>query len=253
MQNLNLEVSLRNEKSNKVRGRGFIPAVVYGQGMDPLNIEVDKKGFSSLFAKGANKNALISLVVKDAKGSQTISVLAHNLQSDFMTDQVIHIDFLKINMQEEIRTKVAIEFIGESEGVKLEGGILVHSLRQLEVKCLPGNIPDKIIVDVSPLKIGESIHVSGIVTPQGVTIMTPKDEPVAIVSAPTEEEVAPVSAAETVALEVGAEDQAAAEPAAGGDQAPSDAKGKQPAPSDAKGKQPLPADAKAKAPQKPQK
>lgn len=241
MQNLDLEVALRNEKSNRVRGRGAIPAVVYGQGMEPLNIEVDRKKFSSLFSKGANKNALISLVVKDQKGSQSIPVLAHDLQTDFMTDQVMHIDFLKINMQEEIRTKVAIEFVGEPEGVKLEGGILVHSMRQLEVKCLPGNIPDKIKVDVSPLKIGESIHVSGIVPPQGVTILTPKDEPVAIVSSPTEEEAAPAATADAASIEVGAAEAPAAE-AAAGDQAAAD-----------KAKQPAQEDAKAKTQAKPQK
>ncbi len=241
MQNLDLEVALRNEKSNRVRGRGGIPAVVYGQGMEPLNIEVDRKKFSSLFSKGANKNALISLVVKDQKGSQSIPVLAHDLQTDFMTDQVMHIDFLKINMQEEIRTKVAIEFVGEPEGVKLEGGILVHSMRQLEVKCLPGNIPDKIKVDVSPLKIGESIHVSGIVPPQGVTILTPKDEPVAIVSSPTEEEAAPAATADAASIEVGAAEAPAAE-AAAGDQAAAD-----------KAKQPAQEDAKAKTQAKPQK
>jgi large subunit ribosomal protein L25 len=235
MQNLNLEASLRSDKSNKVRGRGSIPAVVYGQGMEPISIEVDRKRVSSLFAKGANKNALISLIVKDSKGSQNLPVLAHDLQTDFMTDQVIHIDFLKINMQEEIKTKVSIEFVGEPEGVKLEGGILVHSLRQLEVKCLPGSIPGKITVDVSPLKIGESIHVSGIVPPQGVTILTPKDEPVAIVSSPTEEEAAPV--AEAAALEVGAAgEQPVAEAAAAGEQPAADAKGKPPAAEDAKPK-----------------
>jgi large subunit ribosomal protein L25 len=234
MQNLNLEASLRSDKSNKVRGRGSIPAVVYGQGMEPISIEVDRKRFSSLFAKGANKNALISLIVKDSKGSQNLPVLAHDLQTDFMTDQVIHIDFLKINMQEEIKTKVSIEFVGEPEGVKLEGGILVHSLRQLEVKCLPGSIPSKITVDVSPLKIGESIHVSGIVPPQGVTILTPKDEPVAIVSSPTEEEAAPV--AEAAALEVGAAGEQPAAEAAAGEQPAADAKGKPPAAEDAKPK-----------------
>ncbi len=253
MKNLNLEASVRNEKSNKIRNRGFIPAVVYGQGMEPISVEVDKKSFSLLFAKGANKNALISLAVKDAKGSQTIPVLAHDLQADFMTDQVIHVDFLKINMQEEIKAKIAIEFIGEPEGVKLEGGILVHSLRQLEVKCLPGNIPDKITVDVSPLKIGESIHVLDVVAPQGVTIITPKDEPVAIVSAPTEEEVAPAAATEAAAVEVGTADQAGTEQqtVAAGDQSPADAKGKPSA--DAKGKQPVQEDAKGKAQPKAQK
>ncbi len=240
MKNLSLEASIRSEKSKKVLNRGFIPGVVYGQGMEPISVEVDKKKFSSLFSKGGNKNALISLVVKDAKGSQTIPVLAHDLQTDFMTDQLMHVDFLKINMQEEIKTKVAIEFVGEPEGVKLEGGILVHSLRQLEVKCLPGNIPDKITVDVSSLKIGESIHVSGILAPEGVTIITPKDEPVAIVSAPTEEEAAPAAVADTAALEVGAGDQAAAgdQTAAAGEQPAADAKGKQPAQDDAKGKAP---------------
>ncbi len=248
MQKLEIEANIRTGKPNSVRFKGSIPAIVYGQGIEPVQIEVDKKRVSSFFSKGANKNALISLNVKNAGKTQTIPVLPHDMQIDPMTDQIMHIDFLKINMEEEIRTKISISFVGEPQGVKLDGGILVHSLRQLEIKCLPGNIPDKITVDVSSLNIGQSLKVSDIVPPSGITIVTPKDEPVAIVTQPSkdEEPVVAAAAAEGAVAEAGAEgaaaagaEGAAAAPAAGA----ADAKAKA-APAD---------DAKAKAPQKPQK
>ncbi len=246
MRNLDLNASIRTEKSNLIRKRGAIPAVVYGQGIEPLIIEVDKKVVSSLFSHGANKNVLISLNVKSNGKSETIPVLAHDFQVDPITDQIIHVDFLKVNMEEEIKTKVQIEFSGIPAGVKLEGGILVHSLRQLEIKCLPNNIPEKIIVDVSDLKVGQSLHVSNIIPPQGVTIITPKDETVVIVTSPTEEE-APV--AETAAaMEVGAV-QEATTGEAGEEKSPTEQKST----ADSKAKAAPVDDSKTKAQQKPQK
>jgi len=247
MQKFEIEANIRTGKPNSVRFKGSIPAIVYGQGIEPVQIEVDKKNITSFFSKGSNKNALISLNVKNADKTQTIPVLTHEMQIDPMTDQIMHIDFLKINMEEEIRTKIAISFVGEPQGVKLDGGILVHSLRQLEIKCLPGNIPDKITVDVSALNIGQSLRVSDIVTPAGITIVTPKDEPVAIVTQPSkDEEPAAAAAVEGAAAEAGAEgaaaagtEGAAAAPAAGTP--------------DTKAKAATADDAKAKAPQKPQK
>lgn len=227
MQKLDLEANIRKDKTNRVRMSGSVPAIVYGKSMDPVCLEVDSKKITSVFSAGANQNVLITLKIKgEGKDKQTIQVLAHDVQKDPMKDTIMHVDFLKVNMEEEIKTKVSIVLVGEPTGVKLDGGILVHSLRQLEVKCLPGEIPDKISVDVSALKINESIHVSEIVLPKGVTILTSKEDAVAIVTSPTkEEEVAPVVEAAVTAE--GAAVPAAGAPAAEGAAAPAaDAKAK---------------------------
>lgn len=191
-----------------------------------MSVEIDEKRFTRLFAAGGNQNVLITLNIKGDSKAKSVPVLAHDMQRDAMTDRILHVDFLKIDMKEEIKTKVTIVLTGESQGVKLDGGILVQPMRQLEIKCLPADIPDKITVDVSALKINESIHVADIVPPKGVAILTPKDEAVAIVTMPTkEEEVAPAAAAVT-AEGVPAEGAPAAEGAAAAGAAPAEADGK---------------------------
>ena len=100
--------------------------------------------------------------------------------------------------KEEIRTKVRVILVGESTGVKLDGGILVHGLRDVEVKCLPSNIPDKFEVDISPLKIGGSLHASDLKVGEGIIIVTAPHEILASIAAPAKEEVvaAPIVAPE---------------------------------------------------------
>ncbi len=160
------------------------------------------------------KNVLINMDVEGGDKPSKLSVLAHDLQIDAMSDKIMHVDFLNLNMNEEIKTKVQIVLKGEATGVKLDGGILVHSLRQIEVRCLPNAIPDSFIVDVTPLKIGDLLHVGDIVPPKGVTILSHKDESVVIISSPMKEEAAQPGAAAAVVGAV-ATDATAAAPAAG--------------------------------------
>lgn len=249
MEKFDLLAKVRKDKPNRVRSAGLVPAIVYGKGFDPIPLEVDAKKMSVLFSAGSNKNVLINLKIDDGKKHLDFPVLAHDIQVNSMNDKITHIDFLKINMQEEIKTKVTIVFIGEAAGVKLDGGILVQAMRQMEVKCLPADIPSKIEVDVTSLKIGDAIHVGDITPPKGVSIMTPKDEVVVTVTMPTkEEEVAPAAAAAVEGAP--AEGAASAEGAAPAEGvAPAEAskqeKGKEKAPADA--------DAKTKGAQKPAK
>lgn len=252
MEKIEVEASSRTEKPKVLRLTGFIPAVVYGKNHEAISVKVDEKKIISLFYAGSNKNMIIDLNVSGEKGKkETVPVLAQDFQIDPLTDKIIHIDFLRINMKEELKTKVSIQFVGEPEGVKLEGGILVQALRQLEIKCLPGNIPDKIIVDVSALKINESIHVVDIVAPAGVAILTPKEESVALVTSPTKEEEVVAAPVEAGAVIEGAPiEGAAVEGAAGA--APGAAPGTAPA-VDAKGKAAPATDAKAKGSAKPTK
>ncbi len=224
MKKIQIEAKSRDQKAAAVRRADLIPAVVYGKGMEPVSVSVDSKGFMAVMRGSAGRNALITLNVEQKSGKTSFPVLAHEIQSDAITDKVTHIDFLKVDLEKEIRTKVPVVLIGEAEGVKLDGGILVQAIRQLEVKCLPTSIPDKIEVDISSLKIGASIHVSQVTPPKGVAITSFGEDVVATVSAPAKEEevAAPVEAAavagEVPAAEAGAAGAAAAPgaPAAAG-------------------------------------
>ncbi len=198
MKKVDLQAELRTDKPNRIRLSGSVPGVVYGKGIDAVSIQLNSKKLSSIFNIGSNKNVIINL---DVKGSESIPVLAHEIQVDPITDKIMHIDFVKIDMQNEIKTKVPLVFVGEAEGVKLDGGILVQAMRNIEIKCLPGDIPDKIEVNVSPLKIGDSIHVGNLVPPKGVTIISSKDDAVVTVSMPTKEEEVTPAAEQAVAVE----------------------------------------------------
>lgn len=212
MEKLNLKASKREKigkKANSLRKQGLIPAVVYGHGMSSIPISVYEKDFASIVASSSGSNAIINLKLDD----MDFPVLMHDMQKKSTTDKVLHIDFFKVNMNEAIKTKIHIEFQGVPIGVKNDGGILVHKLREIEVKCLPDKIPEKFIVDVSNLKIGETISVSDLKTFEDVEFITALTEPVTYVSAPAKEEevvAAPVEAAAQVAPQAAETAQTAA-------------------------------------------
>lgn len=212
----------------KVRTQGFIPAVVYGKGLKPLSLSVSNKEFHKVISGAAGSNVIITLKVS---GGQALPVLTHEIQRNPITDELLHIDFHQINMDEKIRAKIHVMLKGEPVGVKEDAGILVHSLRELEVKCLPGDIPDQFEIDIKNLRINDAVHVSDIKPPKGVEFLTPGQEVVVSVAPPAkEEEVVPVAAPEAGAVvgapvpEGGAPGAAvpgaAAAPAKGGEAAP---------------------------------
>lgn len=221
MEKVELEAKKREEtgtsRSRRARLSGMIPAIVYGQGMDSLSVEVDNKKFSKMIRSKAGRNVIITLKVEGDGKVQNIPVLAHEILKDAIKDNIVHIDFYKISMEEEIRTKVPVVLLGESVGVKLDGGILVHGLREVEVKCLPSNIPDKFEIDVSALKIGGGLHVSDLKLEKGVTVVTAPVEILVTIAAPAKEEevAAPIVAPEVTGQAVPLAAPGAAPAAAG--------------------------------------
>jgi len=200
------------KKLKKARLQGLIPAVVYGRKFKSLPVMVERKSFEKkILASGAGKNAIISLKMAGAK---PILVLTNEVQRDPLNDAIIHIDFSHLIMDEVIKTKVPIELTGLPIGVKESGGVLIHGLREVEVECLPKDIPDKFSIDVAGLNIGDSLHVSDLAKTAKVKFLTTAGEMIASCSAPTkEEEVAPVPTPEEVAA-------AGAAPVAGAEGAP---------------------------------
>lgn len=167
--------------NHKLRAQGYIPAVLYSHG-ESQNIMVQKKNFFKIFKGHISENVLIDLEIKDTPGSP-VKAFVKDYQRHPITDEILHLDFFKVTMTEAITTRVPVDVVGTPIGVK-QGGILEIIERELEVECLPADLPEKITIDVTNLAIGQSIHVKDIAAPKGVTIVSTPESVVLAVLAP---------------------------------------------------------------------
>lgn len=189
----------------ELRKNGRIPGVVYGQTIDSVSIAINEKELLAIL-KG-NPNAIIEMEVP-AQGKQ--SVMISDMQRDVLYRNITHIDFKQVRMDQAIKTFVRLELVGEAQGVK-EGGIFQNRLTELEVQCLPSDIPTQITFDVSDLKIGESVTIADIPAPDKVEILADGSEVVALISAPQKPEEDEDTAADEVAEQKEPENDAPAE------------------------------------------
>lgn len=192
MEKIELEAKPREvigKKIKSLRRQGLIPAVVYGKKLKSLALAIETKNFiKQILKSSAGRNAIVTLKIVGGK-TKDIAVLTQEVQINPLTDEILHVDFRHIVMDEAIRTRVRVELTGIPLGVKETGGVLVHGLREIEVECLPGNIPDKFLIDVSALNINDSLHVSDLAKTAKVKILTTLTEMIANCSPPTKEEV----------------------------------------------------------------
>lgn len=182
-----LKAKPRTELGKKVRAlrrAGFLPAVVYGDGVSSQPIAVLYKDFEKVF-KEAGESTLIKLEV-DGK---PYNVLIHDISRDPLSGYPLHADFYAVRLDKEIRASVPIEFIGESPAVKNEGGILVKVVQEVEVEALPQNLPHGLTADLSVLQtINSRFLVKDISLPQGVKVHADPEEVVALIEPPRSEE-----------------------------------------------------------------
>jgi large subunit ribosomal protein L25 len=184
-----------------IRREGFIPAVLYGHNVESTNLSVPSNEFEKLFRK-AGESTLIELTTEDGK---VHNVLIQEVQRHFLTTKPIHVDFLQVNMTETLKATVALEFIGESLAVKAEGGVLVKVLNEVEVECLPMDLPHNIEVDISAIKnFSDHITVKDLKVSSKVKILTDGDEVVAKVQPPrnVEAELTPTEPVDISQVEV---------------------------------------------------
>lgn len=191
MSEMTLEVQNREEHgknaSRRLRAEGRIPAVVYGIGLDPAPIHVAQRKVQELLRQGAGENTVFLLKLPDSGKSR--HTIIRDMQVDSTTGAMIHIDFLRVRMDEEVRVTVPIEVHGVPHGVKVDGGMLDFVTRELEVSCLPGAIPAHFELDVNGLHVGQHVEAKDLQIPDGVTLL---DEPqrviVSVVAKRMEEE-----------------------------------------------------------------
>lgn len=176
----------RDEKPAFLRRQGKIPAILYGKEVKPIKLALEKKEFIPILRQ-AGESSLVNLELPDDKESRFI--LFKEPQLDPLTGEIIHCDLYQIKMGEKLRTEVPLEFIGESPAVKEQGGILVTNKTELEIECLPRNLPPEIEVDLSVLKeIDDQITVGRIKLPEGIEVLDAPEESVVVVAPPREEE-----------------------------------------------------------------
>lgn len=187
MDTFTLPVQLRTElgKSvDKIRRQHQIPAVVYGHGQPSRPVTVDERQFQKIYRQ-AGSSSLVDLVID---GQTPIKALIQTLQRHPTKHAVTHIDFYQVNMTEKIATEIELRFVGESPAVKEQGGVLVRTMDNVKVECLPSDLVPAIDVDLSRLKNFEDrIHVSDIVVPAGITLREKAEEVVASVTPPRSE------------------------------------------------------------------
>jgi large subunit ribosomal protein L25 len=176
------------EAAKKIRKENRIPAVVYGTGVKATPISVAKDDFFSTVHTKAGENVVIQLGVTGEKNFEQ-TVLIKEVQLDPVTDRVDHIDFHAILLTEKIKVKVPLRTKGDAIGVK-EGGILDVVHHEIEVACLPTEIPERFDIDITKMAIGHALHVRELVLPEGVVPVLPEGEVIVAVHAPKAEEVA---------------------------------------------------------------
>lgn len=142
-------------KVKQLRREGVLPANVYGKNLKSTAVQVPSDEFTKVFSE-AGETGLVDLKVN----GQEYPVLIHNVQTDPVTDQALHVDFLQVNLKEKVTAMVPLEFTGESPAEKSQEGIVVEQMNEVEVEALPTDLPEKITVDVSRLKkVDDAIHV----------------------------------------------------------------------------------------------
>jgi large subunit ribosomal protein L25 len=212
----------------KLRDAGRVPATIYGRLNKPENLELVARELGDLIKHSLSENILVDLAVDKTKRLALVQEVQHHP----LSRKVLHVDFHEVAENEMVTVMVPVETTGEAVGVKTGGGVLEHITFKLKVRALPKNLPEQILIDVSALEVGKSIHLGEIKAPEGVEIMGKKSTTVVAVAMPkTEVEAVPAEGAAAADVEMtkekkedGTEGAAKAAPAKGDAKAAAPAK-----------------------------
>jgi len=181
----------KNE-ARRVRSKGQVPAILYGKGIENIPLTLEKKDIFTILKSETGENTIF----KVAYDSEKIDTMIKDFQLDPVTDEILHVDLIHIAMDKVIRVTVSFNLVGEAVGVKSEGGFIDFITREVEVECLPGNIPENIDIDVSALHLNQTIKIGDVVPPEGVKIIDDPNSVIVLIGAPTREEEVVVEEAE---------------------------------------------------------
>src|SRR5438270_11383729 len=187
--------------ARQIRVRGRVPAVIYGHGRDTHALELEAKALEKALTGIEPASTIIELAVD---GKAAVKTLIREIQRHPLRPDIIHVDFYEIHAEEKVKLKVPVHLVGNPDGVRNAGGVLDQVTREVEIEVMPDNIPDRVELDVTALKIGDSLHVRDLHI-ANATILTLADLTIATVVPPRAEEVttpAPEAAAEVAEPEL---------------------------------------------------
>jgi large subunit ribosomal protein L25 len=187
--------------SRRLRREGKVPAVLYGGDGPNAHLVVQKKDLFGILRSESGENTIF----KTSYQSETKDAMIKELQTDPVTDEILHIDLIMISMDKAVRVSVPVVLVGEAVGVKTEGGFIDLITREIEVECLPGDIPEHIEVDISDLHLHQSVKIGEMAFPKGVESVADLQTVVVLIDVPTKEEEVVEEAEEEEEVEIMAE------------------------------------------------
>ncbi|MFA7377462.1 MAG: 50S ribosomal protein L25 [Patescibacteria group bacterium] len=191
---MDLKLSAQKREKNEKMAADFLAAIVYGKGLENRSIKINRIEFEKIFLQAGETN-LINLDI-DGKVAK---VLVKDMQKDPVKDFVTHVDFYEVNMKEKVTADVPLKFVGESKAVKELGGILIKEVHEIKVECLPGDLVDHLVVDITILETLDGIiKIGDIKLPKGMELLLDPETTIALIAEPkVQEEVAPEVTEET--------------------------------------------------------
>ncbi len=187
---ITLEATVRkitgSSESRRLRREGLIPAIVYGDKKNPVSVSVNTKQVTTILRSESGHNTIFKL---QTLGHDIDTVMIKEWDIHPVTGKLTHADLCRISLTEKQRVNVSIHLVGEAPGVKIGHGILETHLRELEVECLPTDIPEHIDIDVSQLNLGGHIMVRDLKVPENIRLINSGDQVIVAISSPAEEEV----------------------------------------------------------------
>ena len=175
---------LGSNAARRLRAQGFVPAVLYGESMATTPLVLAKKDVVQILRLETGENTIFKVAVD----ADTYDAMIKELQIDPATDELIHVDLIRISMDKPIRVTVPVIHSGEPIGVKTEGGFVDFVTREIEVECLPRDIPESLGIDISELHVNQSFKAGGMTVPEGVKVLTDPNTVLVLVSMPHKEE-----------------------------------------------------------------
>jgi large subunit ribosomal protein L25 len=177
--------ALGKNASRRIRRTGLVPAVLYGEGVESVSLTLDKKDIIRILKSETGENTLFKLALEGGEKDAMIKAV----QIDPTTDEILHADLIRIAMDKILRVMVPLEVTGDAYGVKTEGGFVDFMTREIEVECLPALIPERLVVDITPLRLHQSLKVGEIPLPEGVKLISEPATVAVLIQVPHEEKV----------------------------------------------------------------
>lgn len=191
--------------NRRLRKEGLIPGIVYGQGKESISIAVDPRRIKEILGSSSGGNTIFRLQMSEGEQVFKLDMMLRDIKVDPVTDALLHVDFMRLDMSAKIQVQIPIELVGTSKGVKEQGGRLDIIHRELNVECLPVDIPDNISYDVSEMVIGDTVRLADLVLDEKLTFLDEKSMVLLVLSEPKMVEEEEPEAEEPVEGEEGAE------------------------------------------------